>query len=70
MGIHIIQGIISIVIILGVAPLFAGMVNKQKAILTGNPTDLINGLIQKTQTINAQARQDWKNTDNSYQKSV
>lgn len=35
MGIEILQGIISILVILGIAPLFAGMVNKQKAILTG-----------------------------------
>jgi len=35
MGLDILQGIISIIIILGLAPLFAGMVNKQKAILTG-----------------------------------
>lgn len=35
MGLDILQGIISIIIILGLAPLFAGLVNKQKAILTG-----------------------------------
>ncbi|MBU0473081.1 MAG: NADH-quinone oxidoreductase subunit H [Bacteroidetes bacterium] len=35
MGIDILQGIISIIIILGLSPLFAGLVNKQKAILTG-----------------------------------
>ena len=35
MDITILQGLISIIVILGVAPLFAGMVNKQKAILTG-----------------------------------
>jgi formate hydrogenlyase subunit 4 len=35
MDLEILQGIISIIIILGMAPLFAGMVNKQKAILTG-----------------------------------
>lgn len=35
MGIDILQGIISIVVILGLSPLFAGLVNKQKAILTG-----------------------------------
>ncbi len=35
MGIDILQGLISVIIILCVAPLFAGMVNKQKAILTG-----------------------------------
>jgi formate hydrogenlyase subunit 4 len=35
MGIDILQGIISIVVILGLAPLFAGMVNKLKAVLTG-----------------------------------
>lgn len=35
MSINILQGIISIILILGFAPLFAGMVNKQKAILTG-----------------------------------
>jgi len=35
MGIEILQGILSITIILGVAPLFAGLVNKLKAKLTG-----------------------------------
>jgi len=35
MGIDILQGIISIIVILGLSPLFAGLVNKQKAILTG-----------------------------------
>jgi formate hydrogenlyase subunit 4 len=35
MDIDIFQGIISILVILSLAPLFAGMVNKQKAILTG-----------------------------------
>ena len=35
MGIEILQGIISIIVILTVAPLFVGMVSKQKAILTG-----------------------------------
>lgn len=35
MGLEILQGIISVFIILGIAPLFAGMVNKQKAKLTG-----------------------------------
>lgn len=35
MGIDILQGVISVIVILGVAPFFAGMVNKQKAILTG-----------------------------------
>jgi formate hydrogenlyase subunit 4 len=35
MGIEIIQGIISIIIIIGFAPLFTGFINKQKAILTG-----------------------------------
>ncbi len=35
MGIEILQGIISLLVILGIAPLFAGLVNKQKAILTG-----------------------------------
>lgn len=35
MVIEILQGIVSVLIILGLAPLFAGLVNKQKAILTG-----------------------------------
>ncbi|MFH0733476.1 MAG: NADH-quinone oxidoreductase subunit H [bacterium] len=35
MGIDILQGILAVIVILGVAPLFAGIVNKQKAILTG-----------------------------------
>jgi len=35
MDIKILQGIISLIIILILAPLFAGLVNKQKAILTG-----------------------------------
>ncbi|MCL6097446.1 MAG: NADH-quinone oxidoreductase subunit H [Bacteroidetes bacterium] len=35
MGIDILQGVVSVIVILGVAPFFAGMVNKQKAILTG-----------------------------------
>jgi formate hydrogenlyase subunit 4 len=35
MGIDILQGIISIAVILGLAPLFAGIVNKLKAVLTG-----------------------------------
>lgn len=35
MGLEILQGIISVTLILGVAPLFAGLVNKQKAKLTG-----------------------------------
>ncbi len=35
MDIDILQGFISIIVILSVSPLFAGMVNKQKAILTG-----------------------------------
>ncbi len=35
MDIALLQGIISIVVIIGIAPLFAGLVNKQKAILTG-----------------------------------
>lgn len=35
MGIEIIQGITSIIIIIGLAPLFSGFINKQKAILTG-----------------------------------
>jgi formate hydrogenlyase subunit 4 len=35
MGIEILQGILSIIIILGVAPLFVGSVNKLKAKLTG-----------------------------------
>jgi formate hydrogenlyase subunit 4 len=35
MGIEFLQGIISVIIILGIAPLFAGFVNKQKAKLTG-----------------------------------
>jgi len=35
MDIEILQGILSITVILGVAPLFAGFVNKQKAKLTG-----------------------------------
>jgi len=35
MGIDILQGIVSLIMIIGIAPLFAGMVNKQKAILTG-----------------------------------
>jgi formate hydrogenlyase subunit 4 len=32
---QILQGIISLIVILGFAPMFAGLVNKQKAILTG-----------------------------------
>ncbi len=35
MGLTFLQGIISIIVIMALAPLFAGMVNKQKAILTG-----------------------------------
>jgi formate hydrogenlyase subunit 4 len=35
MGIEILQGIISLSVILGAAPLFAGLINKLKAILTG-----------------------------------
>lgn len=35
MGLEVLQGIISVIIILGFAPLFAGFVNKLKAILTG-----------------------------------
>lgn len=35
MGLEILKGLISVVVMLGAAPLFAGLVNKQKAILTG-----------------------------------
>jgi len=35
MDINILQGIILLIIILGLSPLFSGLVNKQKAILTG-----------------------------------
>jgi formate hydrogenlyase subunit 4 len=35
MGIEILQGLISIFVIIGIAPLFVGFINKQKAILTG-----------------------------------
>ena len=35
MVIDIVQGIVSVLILLGFAPLFAGLVNKQKAKLTG-----------------------------------
>ena len=35
MGIDILQGIISVILILSLAPLFSGMVNKLKAVLTG-----------------------------------
>jgi formate hydrogenlyase subunit 4 len=35
MDIEILQGLISIIVITGIAPLFAGFINKQKAILTG-----------------------------------
>ena len=35
MDIEILQGLISIIVIIGIAPLFAGFINKQKAILTG-----------------------------------
>lgn len=59
MGLDILQGIISIIIILGLAPLFAGMVNKQKAILTGRigapilqPFYELQRLVKK-ETINA-----------------
>src|SRR3989339_612896 len=59
MDLEILQGIISIIIILGVAPLFAGMVNKQKAVLTGRvgapilqPYYELQRLIKK-ETINA-----------------
>jgi formate hydrogenlyase subunit 4 len=35
MGLEVLQGIISVIVILGLAPLFVGFVNKLKAILTG-----------------------------------
>ena len=56
---NILQGIISVLVILGLAPLFAGMVNKQKAILTGRigspvlqPYYELNRLFKK-ETINS-----------------
>lgn len=59
MGLNLLQGIVSIIVILGIAPLFAGMVNKQKAILTGRigapilqPYYELKRLIKK-ETINA-----------------
>ncbi len=59
MGMNILQGIISVLVILGLAPLFAGMVNKQKAILTGRigspvlqPYYELNRLFKK-ETINS-----------------
>jgi formate hydrogenlyase subunit 4 len=59
MELEILQGIISIILILGVSPLFTGMVNKQKAFLTGRigapiwqPYYDLQKLIKK-ETINA-----------------
>ena len=59
MDVNILQGIISIILIVGLAPLFAGMVNKQKAILTARvgapvlqPYYELKRLIKK-ETINA-----------------
>ncbi|MFZ1292405.1 MAG: NADH-quinone oxidoreductase subunit H [Melioribacteraceae bacterium] len=61
MGLEILQGITSIILILGVSPLFAGLVNKQKALLTGRigapvlqPYYDLQKLIKK-ETINSQS---------------
>ncbi|MBI5727413.1 MAG: NADH-quinone oxidoreductase subunit H [Ignavibacteriales bacterium] len=35
MGLELLQGIVSVLVVLGLSPLFAGLVNKLKAILTG-----------------------------------